>query len=311
MDRRTSIGNAVGWYRRVLVTRAGPHQTEVMDPSDLADFLRRRRALLRPEDVGVPSGGRRRTPGLRRFEVAQLTGMSPDYYARLEQGRGPRPSVAVLSALARTLRLTEDERDHLYRLAGHHAPPRAGGDEHIGRGLLRLLDGLPGLPALIATDLNVVLAQNRMADALLGEQTRFHGLARSCTYRWFTDPAMRERHPAEDHAHESRAQVDDLRATLAARPADPAAARLVGALRSRSAEFAALWDRHDVAVRGGDRKRILHPAVGLIELDFDVLATARQDQRLIVYSPAPGSAAGSQLELLAVLGQERFVPAEG
>ncbi|MGI6870296.1 helix-turn-helix transcriptional regulator [Amycolatopsis sp. 3B14] len=277
-----------------------------MERNELADFLRRRRALLQPADVGVPSGGRRRTPGLRRFEVAQLAGMSPDYYARLEQGRGPRPSAAVLTALTRALRLTVDERDHLFRLAGHQAPPRTGGDEHVSRGLLRLLDGLTGLPALIATDLNVVLAQNAMADALLGEQTRFRGLARSCTYRWFTDPAMRERHPAEDHDHESHAQVDDLRATLAARPSDPAARQLVEALRAESAEFAGLWARHDVAVRRSDRKRIRHPAIGLVELDFDVLATARQDQRLIVYSPAPGSAAVSQLELLAVLGQETF-----
>lgn len=234
--------------------------------------------------------------------------MSPDYYARLEQGRGPHPSVAVLTALARALRLTADERDHLFRLAGHQAPPRTGGDEHVGRGLLRLLDGLPGLPALVASDLNVVLARNPMADALLGPQTGFRGLARSCTYRWFTDPALRRRYPAEDHEHESRAQVEDLRAALAARPADPLARELVAALRARSAEFAGLWARHDVAVRRSDRKRILHPAVGIIELDFDILATARQDQRLIVYSPAPGSAAVSQLELLAVLGQERFTP---
>ncbi|MFD4643416.1 helix-turn-helix transcriptional regulator [Lentzea sp. NPDC058436] len=277
-----------------------------MERNDLAGFLRRRRAVLQPADVGVPAGGRRRTPGLRRFEVAQLAGMSPDYYARLEQGRGPRPSVAMLTALARALRLTADERDHLFRLAGHHAPPRIGGDDHVSRGLLRLLNGLHGLPALIASDLNVVLVQNPMADALLGEQTHFRGLARSCTYRWFTDPRMRGRFLAEDHEHESRALVDDLRATLAVRPADPAANALVRALRAESEEFAGLWARHDVAVRRSDRKRVLHPAVGLVELDFDVLATARQDQRLVVYSPAPGSAAVSQLELLAVLGQETF-----
>ena len=279
-----------------------------MERNDLADFLRRRRALLQPENVGVPGGGRRRTPGLRRFEVAQLAGMSPDYYARLEQGRGPQPSVTMLTALARALRLTIDERDHLFRLAGHHAPPRIGGDEHVSRGLLRLLDGLRGLPALVASDLNIVLAQNPMADALVGEQTHFRGLARSCTYRWFTDSEMRGRYPAEDHEHESRVQVEDLRAALAVRPADPVTGKLVGALRAESAEFAELWAQHDVAVRRSDRKRILHPAVGLIELDFDILATARQDQRLIVYSPAPGSAAVSQLELLAVLGQERFTP---
>ncbi len=212
----------------------------------------------------------------------------------------------MLASLARALRLTVDERDHLFHLAGHHAPPRIGGDEHVSRGLFRLLDGLRDMPALIASDLNVVLAQNPMADALLGEQTSFSGLARSCTYRWFTDSEMRGRYPVEDHEHESRALVDDLRAALAARPADPVADELVGALRARSAEFAELWAQHDVAVRRSDRKRILHPALGLIELDFDVLATDRHDQRLIVYSPAPGSAAVSQLELLAVLGPELF-----
>ncbi|MGW4059222.1 MmyB family transcriptional regulator [Amycolatopsis sp. NPDC004747] len=279
-----------------------------MERNELAGFLRRRRALLQPEHVGIPAGGRRRTPGLRRFELAQLAGMSPDYYARLEQGRGPQPSIALLTALARALRLTIDERDHLFRLAGHHAPPRAGGDELVGRGLARLLDGLAGLPALVATDLNVVLAQNPMAEALLGEQTRFRGFARSCTYRWFTEPGLRRRHPTEDHEHESRAQVDDLRATIAARPADPAAVTLVEALRAESAEFAGLWARHDVAVRRSDRKRLLHPAVGLLELDFDVLATGRQDRRLIVYSPAPGTAAASRLELLAVLGRELLTP---
>ncbi|WP_410585977.1 helix-turn-helix transcriptional regulator [Amycolatopsis sp. lyj-23] len=276
-----------------------------MERDELADFLRRRRASLRPADAGIAAGGRRRTPGLRRCEVAQLAGMSPDYYARLEQGRGPQPSVALLTALVRALRLTTDERDHLLRLAGHHAPPRPDGDEHVGRGLRRLLAGLAGLPALVASDLNVVLAQNPMADALLGAQTTFRGLARSCTYRWFTGPDLRARYPAEDHEHESRAQVADLRATLAARPADPAAVTLVEALRGESEEFAGLWARHDVAVRRSDRKRILHPAAGLIELDFDVLATARQDQRLIVYSPAPGSAAVAQLELL---GQEQLTP---
>ncbi|MEV6360567.1 MmyB family transcriptional regulator [Nocardia asteroides] len=214
----------------------------------------------------------------------------------------------MLTALARALRLTIDERNHLFRLAGHHAPPSIGGDEHISRGLMRLLYGMPGLPALIASDLNVVLAQNVMADALLGDQAHFRDLARSCTYRWFTEPRTRELYPADDHEHESRAQVEDLRATLAVRPADPLAGRLIEALRADSLEFAELWARHDVAVRRSDRKRIVHPAVGLIELDFDVLATARQDQRLIVYSPAPGSAAVSQLELLAVLGQERFTP---
>jgi transcriptional regulator with XRE-family HTH domain len=278
---------------------------ERMDRGELGDFLRSRRALLQPSDIGMPAGSRRRTPGLRRFEVAQLAGMSPDYLARLEQGRAAAPSVALLAALARALRLSRDERDHLFRLAGHHAPPAAGPDEHVSRVLLRLLDDLATLPALIASDLNVVLAQNAFADALLGQQTGGRGYARSCTYRWFTDPTFRARQPVEDHAGESRAQVEDLRATVAARGGDRFATGLVRALRAASPEFTRLWAQHDVAVRRSARKRIIHPVVGLVELDFDVLATA-QGQRLIVYSPAPGSAAVGKLELVAALGRERF-----
>jgi transcriptional regulator with XRE-family HTH domain len=278
---------------------------ERMDRGELGDFLRSRRALLQPSDVGMPVASRRRTPGLRRFEVAQLAGMSPDYLARLEQGRAAAPSVALVGALARALRLSRDEREHLFLLSGHHAPPAAASDEHVSRVLLRLLDDLATLPALIASDLNVVLAQNALADALLGEQTGLRGYARSCTYRWFTEPAFRARLHADDHEGESRAQVDDLRATVAARSGDRFATGLVRALHAASPEFARLWARHDVALRRSDRKRIVHPAVGLVELDFDVLATA-QGQRLIVYSPAPGSEAVGQLELIATLGRERF-----
>ncbi|WP_224389362.1 helix-turn-helix transcriptional regulator [Pseudonocardia sp. ICBG1293] len=276
-----------------------------MEQSELGGFLRSRRALLQPADVGMPVGSRRRTPGLRRLEVAQLTGMSPDYLARIEQGRVAAPSATLIAALARALRLNRDERDHLFRLSGHPAPPAPGSDEHVNRALLRLLDDLATLPALIATDLNVELARNELADALLGEQAPRRCPARSCTYRWFTDPAFRARLPAEDHEDEGRAQVEDLRATVAARPGDRTATDLVRALHVASPEFTRLWDDHDVAVRRSDRKRIIHPLVGLVELDFDVLATT-QGQRLIVYSPAPGSDAVGKLELIAALGRESF-----
>lgn len=277
-----------------------------MDQKDLADFLRRRRELLQPADVGVPVGARRRTPGLRRHEVAQLAGMSPDYYIRLEQARGPQPSPQMLTALARALRLTIDERNHLFHLAGHHAPPSFGADDHVSPGLLRLLDALTDLPAQVVSDLGAVLVQNRMAVALLGEQTVFTGLACSFTYRWFTDPAARALYPQEDHEHQSRVQVADLRAAVALRPRDPQAEKLVRALRGASTEFAELWDRHDVAVRRSDRKRIVHSAVGVVDVDCEVLATARQDQRLLVFTPRPGSDAVGQLELLRVIGQQNL-----
>ncbi|MFC3743757.1 helix-turn-helix transcriptional regulator [Paractinoplanes deccanensis] len=275
-----------------------------MDQKDLAGFLRRRRELLQPTDVGMPAGARRRTPGLRRHEVAQLAGMSPDYYIRLEQARGPQPSPQMLTALARALRLNRDERDHLFHLAGHPAPPVYGGDDHVSPGLLRLLDAFTELPALIVSDLAATLAQNAMAVALLGEQTTYTGPARSLTYRWFTDPEARALYPPEDHEYQSRVQVADLRAAVALRPRDPFADKLVRALRAASAEFAELWDRHDVAVRRSDRKRIVHPAVGVLDLDCEVLTTARQDQRLLVFTPRPGTDAVGQLELLRVIGSQ-------
>ncbi|WP_033341846.1 helix-turn-helix transcriptional regulator [Catenuloplanes japonicus] len=273
-----------------------------MDSTDLAGFLRSRREQLQPTDVGLPAGARRRTPGLRRHEVAQLAGMSPDYYIRIEQARGPQPSPQMLTALARALRLTIDERNHLFHLAGHPAPASFGADDHISPGLLRLLDALTALPAQIVSDLGEILVQNPMAVALLGEQTVFTGLERSFTYRWFMDPAARALYPADDHEHQTRVQVADLRAAVAMRPRDPFAAKLVRTLHALNDEFAALWDSHDVAVRRSDRKRIVHPSVGVIDIDCEVLATARHDQRLLVFTPRPNSEAISQLDLLRVIG---------
>src|SRR3954468_20585088 len=183
-----------------------------MQQKELAGFLRTRREQLQPTDVGLQWGARRRTPGLRRHEVADLAGMSPDYI-RLEQARGPQPSPQMLNSLSRALRLTTDERDHLYRLAGHHAPPNLGVDEHVSPGLLRLLDALTAIPAQIGSDLGITLAQNRLAVALVGEQiSAFKGMARSHIYRFFTDPVARAQYPAEDQEEHARITVADMRA---------------------------------------------------------------------------------------------------
>ncbi|MFI2218379.1 helix-turn-helix domain-containing protein [Rhodococcus sp. NPDC019627] len=149
-----------------------------MDRTELADFLRRRREQLVPADVGLPPGVRRRTPGLRRDEVALLAGMSTDYYTRLEQARGPHPSTSVLASLARALRLNDDQRDHLYLLSGQVPPLRAAGDKHVGPGLLHLLDKLDDTPACVISDLGEVLMQNRMHVALFGDASAFSGLDR-------------------------------------------------------------------------------------------------------------------------------------
>src|ERR1700733_8484386 len=149
-----------------------------MDRTELADFLRRRREGLQPDEVGLAAGTRRRTSGLRREEVAALAHMSTDFYARLEQRRGSRPSAQTVAALARALRLSQDERDHLFALAGHTPPPRAFRTDHASPGLLRVLDRLD-TPAQISSDLGVTLSQNQLAEALVGVQTDYTGLQRS------------------------------------------------------------------------------------------------------------------------------------
>ncbi|MGP3948629.1 helix-turn-helix transcriptional regulator [Streptomyces sp. 7N604] len=273
-----------------------------MDRTELADFLRRSRARLAPGDVGLAEGPRRRTPGLRREEVAHLAGMSTDYYTRLEQGRGPRPSRQMLSALARGLRLTEDERDRLFLLAGEEPPRdrRAGG--HIRPGLLLVLDRLDDTPAQVVGDCGDVLAQNAMAKALTGDVSSRPAARRNIVRRWFTEPGARELFPPEDHDELGRSQVANLRSVLAARPDDARVTGLVLELRAASEEFAALWDEHEVAVRRSAVKRFRHPVVGLLELDCEVLLSSEHDQWLIIYSARPGSESYERLRLLRVVG---------
>src|SRR5689334_19700643 len=183
-----------------------------MDRSALAGFLRHRREELRPEDVGLPAGARRRTRGLRREEVASLAAMSTDYYTRLEQERGPQPSEQMLAALARALRLSSQERDYLFRVAGRNAPSSISVAAHVAPALLRVLDRLDDTPALILSNLGEVLVQNRMSKALLGDHTGHTGHARSEIYRWFTDPDQRKVYPEDDRDRQSRALVANLRA---------------------------------------------------------------------------------------------------
>lgn len=273
-----------------------------MDRSELADFLRRRRARLTPAAVGLPHGARRRTPGLRREEVARLAGMSTDHYTRLEQARGSQPSRQMLAAVARALRLTRDERDHLFHLAGEEPPRDRPATEHVRPGLLLVLDRLTDTPAQVVSDRGDVLAQNALAKALTGDASARPEAERNIVWRYFTDPAAREIFPAEDRDRGARAAVADLRATLAGRPDDTRLAGLVRGLRARSEEFAALWDAHDVAVRRSGVKSFLHPVVGLLELECEVLLNPEHDQRLVVYTARPGSESYERLELLRVVG---------
>lgn len=268
----------------------------------LADFLRRRRAGLQPEDVGLPRTARRRTDGLRRDEVSRLVGMSTDYYTRLEQQRGPQPSPSMLLAMARGLRLSLLERDHLFRLAGHPPPPRGARSDHVSPGVRRVLDCLTA-PAMVTNDLGETLAQNAAAVALFGDESRFAAQdpRRSRFYRWFCEPGARAIHPLEERDTYSRAYVSVLRLASARAGGDPRCRALVEVLVRESAEFAALWDTHEVTWRPShQRKTFLHPEHGVLELDCEELSLDEGRQILLVYTATPGTPSADRLRLLGL-----------
>lgn len=284
-----------------------------MDREQLADFLRHRRHALQPEDIGLPRSPRRRTSGLRREEVALLASMSTDYYTRLEQQRGPQPSSSMLDAIARALRLTLAERDHLYRLAGHTPPRSDVRSDHVSPGMQRVLDRLD-TPAMVTNDLGEVLAQNPLGVALLGDETRFprDDPRRSRFYRWFTDPTERALHPSEEHDRLSRSYVAALRITMGRQLDDPRGQTLVDRLLQDSPQFALLWTDHDVSWRPGiEPKTFCHPQVGRLELDCQTLIAESESQILLVYTATPGTDTADRLRLLDVVGAQRFAPSAG
>ncbi|MFI0595464.1 helix-turn-helix transcriptional regulator [Streptomyces griseus] len=276
-----------------------------MERDQLADFLRRRREAIRPAEVGIADGPRRRTSGLRREEVAMLAGMSVDYVVRLEQGRSSQPSPQLLTALARALRLTDDERDHLFHLAGHQPPPADSVAGLARAGLVRMLDLLGDTPAMVVSDLGEVLAQNRMSLLLAGDHTAFSGDRRYLVYRWFTDPAARAAGAPEEHEHQARQLVADLRAAAGRRSGDPVVSGLIDRLRAASEEFRRIWAEHEVGVRRADRKTLLHPRVGRLVMDCETLVTPDHGQLLLVLTPADAGTR-ERLDLLRVLGIEEF-----
>ncbi|MGI5237844.1 helix-turn-helix transcriptional regulator [Dactylosporangium sp. CA-139066] len=274
----------------------------MIDRAGLAEFLRRRRESLQPEDVGLPRGQRRRTTGLRREEVATLCHISADYYSRLERERGPYPSEQMIASIAQGLHLSLDERDHLFRLAGHHPPVRGTTSAHISPGVLRILDRLTDTPAEVITELGETLRQTPLGVALTGDNTKYTGPERSIGYRWFTDPACRARYHPDDHALHSRVFASGLRHTVTLRGPDSWAAHLQRLLLARSEEFRAVWNEHEVGVRYQHVKRFIHPEVGLLELTCQALLDPDQSHSLLVYTAVPGSESHEKLQLLSVIG---------
>lgn len=257
--------------------------------TDLAAFLRARRAQLRPGDVGLPEIGPRRTPGLRRQEVAQPAGISVEYYVRLEQARGPHPSPQVLGALARALLLTVDERDYLYRMAGHRPPTVVGPNRTVSRAVRGILDGMTAMPAYVVDASYEVLAWNRCAVPFIGDLASVPAAERNMV-RWiFRQAADDPKWNDEDTLNFARTTVADLRATYGRYPGNPAIAGLVTELLGTSPRFAQMWDAQDVAMRRVHRKQVDHPELGLLDFECQVLHISDTDQRMIVYCALPGS----------------------
>lgn len=270
----------------------------------LAEFLRSRREALQPEDVGLPRGPRRRTPGLRREEVATLAGMSTDYLNRLEQARGPQPSEQMLTALARALRLDLAERDHLFRLAGHPAPERSGTSSHVSPGMLRILDRLADTPAQVINELGETLAQTEPARVLLGDARELTGMRRSTVYRWFTEPASRDVYARADHDERGRTFAAELRAVYARDGERSRAGAIVAELLRVSPEFAAVWAQHEVVEKHPQTKRFAHPEVGELTLQCQTLQDTETGHRLLVFTATPGTEDAEKLELLRVIGTQ-------
>jgi transcriptional regulator with XRE-family HTH domain len=277
-----------------------------MDRPQLAEFLRARREALQPEDVGLPRGPRRRTGGLRREEVAALCSMSVDYYSRIEQQRGPNPSEQILASIARGLHLSLDERDHLFRLAGHATPTRVFRGDHINPGMMRIFDRLEDTPTQVMSQLGETLKQTPLAMALMGDDSVYSGMARSLHYRWFTDPAYRLIYPEDDHPMHDRQITAHLRAAYTRDGTDSRAAAIVEALLVASPTFAAIWREHPVMGPYCGPKRVQHPKLGTLELHCQTLVDPDQSQTLLVFTAVPGSESYEKLQLLPAFADQRI-----
>ncbi|OJV58018.1 MAG: transcriptional regulator [Cellulomonas sp. 73-145] len=273
-------------------------------PSDLGTVLRTWRERVAPADVGLPPGFRRRTPGLRRDELALLAGISVDYLTQLEQGRATAPSARVVEALAGALGLGTAERDHLFLSAGLRPPGTGTVSRYVTPGVRRLVDRLSGTPVSVWDATWTMLLANDEWMALLGplrDETE-----RNLLWRHFVLGVSAVRHgSAADLDRFETALVADLRAAAADRPADRSVDALVSGLRARSERFAQLWDAGVVGRHASERKTVVHPSVGEVVVDCDVLTVpGAGDLRVVLYTADPGSEAAGALALLSTTGPQ-------
>jgi transcriptional regulator with XRE-family HTH domain len=263
-----------------------------MSRQELACFLRGRREALRPADVGLPAGSRRRTPGLRREEVAGLANMSVEYYARLEQGRGPRPSAPILAGVADALRLTAADRAHAFRLAGVTPPAPPGPPRRVRPYVASLLERMPDTAAIVTAATYDVIAWNPLAEALLGNLRDRPNLARRRFLR-------REEVLTSGHEDFAEIAVARLRAAADRYPRDHGLAALLAELRAGSDEFTEIWDTHPVRVPGHRTKTMSHPQAGPLRVHCDVLTVPDDDQQVVFITADPGSPSARTFRRLA------------
>lgn len=274
----------------------------------LSEFLRSRRALLRPQDLALPDFGTRRVAGLRREEISQLSGVSVDYYTRMEQGRVRHPSRSVLDALAGALRLDSDETEHLYRLAGSQAGGSGPGQarpQRVRPMLQRLLEELNDVPAMVMGRRMDVLAWNPAAAALMGDYGAMEPAERNIAWITFLHPVSRWLYA--DWTACARENVAFLHLDAGRHPGDPRLAQLIGELSTHSEDFRRWWAEHPVQDKTSGLKRFHHPVVGDLELSYETLRAADDpDQALITYAAEPGSTSDDALRMLlswSVLGR--------
>jgi transcriptional regulator with XRE-family HTH domain len=272
--------------------------------AELGEFLRTRRARLKPQDVGLPDFGRhRRVPGLRREELAQLAGMSVAYYTRLEQGDARNVSTEVLDSIARALRLSDAEHAHLTHLAKPQDSKPLARRQQV-RGTLRtLLDAMDGVPAIVVGRRSDILAWNRIAAALFGDWARLPAPERNWARQVFLRPEYRDL--IVDWRQKAIDTVSQLRMDAGTHPTDPLLSVLVGELSVKSEEFRQLWATHNVREKCHGTQRLRHPLVGDLDLRLDTFLLADDhDQALLTYHAEPGSPSAERLRLLASWGTD-------
>jgi len=280
-----------------------------MDSWEFGRTVRRWRDRVQPTAVGVPVGGRRRAAGLRREELAGLAGISVDYLTRLEQGRATSPSVQVVEALARALRVSDAERDLIFRLAGHATPGHDVVSSRITPSVQRLLDRLANTPVAVFDATWTLIVANAPYDALMGQTTSWRGIERNSVWRHLVGPGSRAVQTREEQTELETRLVADLRLTAARYPADQRLKQLIRDLAAQSARFVKLWEsgalepHQDV----GRHKVIDHPDVGHITVDCDTLIVAADDLRIMIYTAEPDTEDADRLALAIVLGTQSLV----